>query len=152
MLVRSELGLREQETALGVTWLDEAPPPSGVPLGFGREVAEAQVKRRAFLAGIGMKVETDAGLSAAQKTELLRRDLAQAGRTLSGEIGKPYSPAPDRGHVGGTYREPVFRVSGKFGTAARDGCVGCCARGSDIVDARAWDWNGRLIMKAAIST
>ena len=114
VLVRSELGLGDQETALGITWLDEAPPLSGAPLGFGREVSEAQAKRRAFLAGIGMKVGVDAGLSAAQRTELLKRDLAQAGRTLSEEIGKPYAPAPERGHVDGTYREPVSRVSGKF--------------------------------------
>ena len=119
VLVRSELGLAGQETAMGVTWLDDVPAPSSVPLGFGKDVAEAQVKRRAFLAGIGMKVETDAGLSAAQKTELLKRDLAQAGRTLSGEIGKPYSPAPDRGHVEGTYREPVSRVSGEFAVIER---------------------------------
>jgi len=72
------------------------------------------VKRRAFLAGIGMKVEAGAGLSASQKAELMKRDLAQAGRSLSDEIGKPYSPTPDRGHVDGTYREPVSRVSGKF--------------------------------------
>ncbi len=119
LLVRSQLGLKDQEAALGVTWLDEAPPPSGIPLGFGQEVAETQVKRRAFLAGIGMKVEAGAGLSAAQKSELLKRDLAQAGRSLSDEIGKPYSPAPDRGNVDGTYREPVSRVSGKFAVLER---------------------------------
>lgn len=119
LLVRSELGLKDQETALGVTWLDEAPPPSGVPLGFGQEVAEAQVKRRAFLAGLGMKVEAGSGLAAAQKSELLKRDLAQAGRELSEEIRKPYSPAPERGHVDGTYREPVSRVSGKFAVIER---------------------------------
>ena len=117
--MRSELGLKDQETALGVTWLDEASTPSGVPLGFGQEVTEAQVKRRAFLAGLGMKVETGSGLSAAQKSELLKRDLAQAGRELSDEIGKPYSPAPERGHVDGTYREPVSRVSGKFAVLER---------------------------------
>ena len=119
VLVRSELGLKDQETALGVTWLDDAPVPSGVPLGFGREVSEAQVKRRAFLAGIGMSVERGAGLTAAQKSELLKRDLAQAGRSISEEIGKPYSPAPERGHVDGTYREPVSRVSGKFAVIER---------------------------------
>jgi len=119
LLVRSELGLKDQETALGVTWLDEVPSASGVPLGFGQEVAEAQVKRRAFLAGLGMKVEAGAGLSAAQKSELLKRDLMQAGRTLSEEIGKPYSPAPERGHVDGAYREPVSRVSGKFAVIER---------------------------------
>jgi type IV secretory pathway VirD2 relaxase len=119
LLVRSQLGLKSQETALGVTWLDEAPSPSGVPLGFGQEVAEAQVKRRAFLAKIGMKVETSAGLSAGQKFELLKRDLAQAGRSLSNEFGKPYSPAPERGHVDGTYREPISRVSGKFAVIER---------------------------------
>ncbi|MEZ6002060.1 DUF3363 domain-containing protein, partial [Hyphomonas sp.] len=119
LLVQTELGLKDQETALGVTWLDEAPSASGVPLGFGQEVAEAQVKRRAFLAGIGMKVEAGAGLSAAQKSELLKRDLAQAGRELSEEIRKPYSPAPDRGHVDGTYREPASRVSGKFAIIER---------------------------------
>ena len=119
VLVRSELGLKEQESALGVTWLDEAPPPSGVPLGFGQEVAEAQVKRRAFLAGIGMRVEAGIGLTAAQKTDLLERDLAQTGRTLAEEIGKPYSPAPERGRVDGTYREPVSRLSGKFAVIER---------------------------------
>ena len=119
LLVRSELGLKDQESALGLTWLDEAPPPSGVPIGFGQEVADAQVKRRAFLAGIGMKVEAGAGLSAAQKSELLKRDLAQAGRSLSDEIGKPYSPAPERGRIDGTYREPVSRVSGKFAVIER---------------------------------
>ncbi len=119
LLVRSELGLKDQETALGVTWLDEAPPPSGVPLGFGQEVAEAQVKRRAFLAGLGMNVEAGAGLSASQKAELLKLDLAQAGRSLSDEIGKPYSPAPERGHVDGTYREPVSRTSGMFAVIER---------------------------------
>jgi len=119
LLVRSELGLKGQESALGITWLDETPPPSGVPIGFGEEVAEAQVKRRAFLAGIGMNVEAGTGLSAAQKSKLLKRDLAQAGRFLSEEIGKPYSPAPERGHVDGTYREPVSRVSGKFAVIER---------------------------------
>ena len=119
VLVRSKLGLADQETALGVTWLDEAPSPPGAPLGFAQEVAEAQTKRRAFLAGIGIKVEAGIGLSAAQKTELLKRDLTQAGRTLSGELGKPYSPAPERGHVDGTYRAPVSRVSGKFAVIER---------------------------------
>ena len=90
-----------------------------MPLGFGKEVAEAQVKRRAFLAGIGMKMGVEAGLSAAQRTELLKLDLAQAGRTLSEGIGKPYTPAPERGHVDGTYREPVSRVSGKFAVIER---------------------------------
>ncbi|KJS37613.1 MULTISPECIES: DUF3363 domain-containing protein [Hyphomonas] len=119
VLVRSELGLADQETALGVTWLDDVPAPSGVPLGFGKEVAEAQVKRRAFLTGIGMKVAAGTGLSAAQKTELMKRDFARAARTLSVEIGKPYSPAPERGHVDGTYREHVSRVSGKFAVIER---------------------------------
>ncbi|MEZ6001034.1 DUF3363 domain-containing protein [Hyphomonas sp.] len=119
LLVRSELGLKDQETALGVTWLDEAHSASGVPLGFGHEVAEAQLKRRAFLAGIGMKVEAGGGLSAAQKAELMKRDLAQAGRSMGDEIGKPYSPAPERGHVDGIYREPISRVSGKFAVIER---------------------------------
>ena len=74
---------------------------------------------RALVAGIGMKVETGTGLSAAQKSELLKRDLAQAGRSLSDEIGKPYSPAPERGHVNGTYREAISRVSGKFAVIER---------------------------------
>ena len=54
MLVHSEMGLAEQTHALGVTWLDEAPTPIGVPLGFGREVMDAQLKRRLFLAEIGI--------------------------------------------------------------------------------------------------
>ena len=119
MLVHSEMGLAEQTHALGVTWLDEAPAPAGVPLGFGREVADAQIKRHLFLAEIGIAANDGKALTQAQKSELLRRDLAQAGRKLSEEIGKPYSPAPTRGHVDGIYREPVSRVSGKFAVIER---------------------------------
>jgi type IV secretory pathway VirD2 relaxase len=119
VLVHSEMGLAEQSTALGVTWLDEAPSPSGVPLGFGREVTDAQVNRRAFLAEIGIAANDGKALTQAQRMELMRRDLAQAGRRLSEEIGKPYSPAPTRGHVDGIYREPVSRVSGKFAVIER---------------------------------
>ena len=119
VLVHSEMGLAEQSTALGVTWLDEAPSPSGVPLGFGREVTDAQVKRRAFLAKIGIAANDRKALTQAQRMELMRRDLAQAGRTLSEEIGKPYSPAPARGHVDGVYRERVSPVSGKFAVIER---------------------------------
>jgi type IV secretory pathway VirD2 relaxase len=117
--VHSEIGLSEQIRALGVTWLDELPPPSGAPLGFGRDAADAQLKRRAFLREIGISADVGKALTQAQKTDLMRRDLAQAGRTLSEEIGKPYSPAPVRGHVDGIYREPVSRVSGKFAVIER---------------------------------
>ena len=58
-------------------------------------------------------------MTQAQRMELIRRDLAQAGRTLGEEIGKPYSLAPARGHVDGVYREPVSRVSGKFAVIER---------------------------------
>ena len=90
-----------------------------MPLGFGREVTDAQVKRRAFLAKIGIAANDRKALTQAQRMELMRRDLAQAGRTLSEEIGKPYSPAPARGHVDGIYRQPVSRVSGKFAVIER---------------------------------
>mgnify|MGYP003634870959 FL=1 len=119
MLVHSEIGLAAQVHALGVTWLDEAPSPAGIPLGFGREVADAQVKRRLFLAEIGIAANDGKAMTQAQRMELIRRDLAQAGRTLSEEIGKPYSLAPARGHVDGVYREPVSRVSGKFAVIER---------------------------------
>ena len=119
MLMHSALGLAEQTHALGVTWLDEAPTPAGIPLGFGREVADAQVKRRLFLAEIGIAANDGKAMTQAQRMELIRRDLAQAGRTLSEEIGKPYSPAPGRGHVAGVYRELMSRVSGKFAVIER---------------------------------
>jgi hypothetical protein len=119
IMVHSEMDLSEQVKTLGVTWLDELPLPSGAPLGFGRDAADAQLKRRAFLREIGISAEFGKALTQAQKSDLMRRDLAQAGRTLSEEIGKPYSPAPVRGHVDGIYREPVSRVSGRFAVIER---------------------------------
>jgi hypothetical protein len=119
IMVHSEMGLSEQVKALGVTWLDELPPPPGVPLGFGRDAAEAQLKRRAFLREIGISADPGKALTPAQKSNLIRRDLAQAGRALSEEVGKPYSPAPVRGHVDGIYRGAVSRVSGRFAVIER---------------------------------
>ncbi|MEH6487906.1 DUF3363 domain-containing protein [Hyphomonas oceanitis] len=119
MLVHSELGLAEQTQALGVTWLDETPQPSGIPIGFGREVADAQTQRRAFLAKIGIAANDGKVLTEAQRMELVRRDLAHGARILSDEIGKPYSPAPTQGHLEGIYREPMTRVSGKFAVIER---------------------------------
>jgi len=46
--------------------------------------------------------------------KLENMDLDALGDKLSSELGKAYNPAPQSGRISGTYREAIFRPSGKY--------------------------------------
>ena len=117
--VESPLSLAAQIKALGLTWIDTFVAPADMLHGFGRQTADAQLLRRAFLAEIGIAADDGKPLTPEHKAELIRRDLAQAAQTLRQTIGKPYAPSPTQGEVAGIYRGPVARISGKFAVVER---------------------------------
>ena len=117
--IHSELGLSNQIKAIGLTWLDETPRSKSVPFGFGKDVAEARLKRCVFLSKIGIAADTGRPLTNKQKAELLRRDLSKAGHDLSKSLGKTYRAAPQSGEIEGIYQKSVSLVSGNFAVIER---------------------------------
>ena len=117
--VESPLSLSAQIKALGLTWIDTFVAPTDMLHGFGRQTADAQLMRRAFLAEIGISPDDGKPLTPEHQAELIRRDLAQAAQTLKQTIGKPYAPSAAQGEVAGIYRGPVARISGKFAIVER---------------------------------
>ena len=114
--ILSRVPLAQLPKTLGKTWLDEElrhQTRSGRYEGFGEQVDTAKVKRRAFLVEQGFLSDKDR-VSEATLKALETRDLKAAAKSLSGSLGKPYSPAPDKADITGTYRDVVIRPSGKY--------------------------------------
>ena len=119
---RSSLGLSDMKTAIGATWLDEqlmGDSNERLMSGFGAEVEAAKSARRQFLVEQGIIAGIRNDVTQASLDELTRRDLFEAGNSLTDRYGKPYSPAPSSGRLNGTYRGVVDRPSGKFAIIER---------------------------------
>jgi len=118
----SSLSLKQMETVMGATWLDQSMiggDNDGTPRGFGADVEQAKAIRRNFLFKSGILKVRSEPLSKTHLDQLERRDLANAGNDLTREFGKPYSAAPANGHVKGIYAKPIDRPSGKYAVIER---------------------------------
>ena len=123
--VLSTLTIDAQVTAEGATWLDRRLAgdleADLAGTGFGAEARGGAQARKRFLMRTGRITEDQAHKRLAQKVlrELERKDLADAARGLSKELGKPYSEIAQRGTVDGVYLRPVDRVSGRYALIER---------------------------------
>ena len=120
----STMPLKQLDTAMGATWLDKelmgGTVKSNASLrGFGAEIEQAKLQRRAFLFKSGILNSKNERLNRSHLAELERRDLADAGRELSREYGKPYAAAPADGRIKGIYDKPIDRPSGKYAVIER---------------------------------
>lgn len=120
----STMPLKQLQTAMGATWLDKellGETVEGNPSlrGFGAEIEQAKLQRRNFLFKSGILKSKNERLNRIHLTELERRDLADAGRELSREYGKPYTDAPADGRIKGIYDRPIERPSGKYAVVER---------------------------------
>jgi hypothetical protein len=117
---RSDLGLKQQITAGGATWLDyrlvEREP---IPLangGFGGQVREALKARTDHLVAEGLARR--AGPRLILQRDLLntlrRRELSMVAAKLTAETGLSHLNAPEGTHVAGTYRRRFVLASGRF--------------------------------------
>lgn len=120
VLPLSSLPLDRQIHADGATWLDgelvaEKPEPLR-DAGFGREVRDAQMKRRQWLIAEGLaRAEQDRVVYRANMLGLLRRrELTRVADQLSGELGLAYVETKSGGRVEGIYRRAVDLASGRF--------------------------------------
>jgi hypothetical protein len=120
LALRSDLGLEDQVTAPGATWLDrQLVAPEPLPLGeggFGAEVRQAVEARADHLIGEGLARRQGQRLVLARDLldTLRRRELEAAAEKLSADTGLPYRPAAAGQPVAGTYRRRIDLASGRF--------------------------------------
>ena len=116
----SHLTLDQQVGADGATWLDrdlvsDHPDPSR-DSGFGREVHEAQARRRQWLIAEGLAREEQGRVvyRANMLATLRRREVARVAGQLSDQLGLAYVETPSGEPVEGTLRRSVELASGKY--------------------------------------
>ena len=107
------------------TWIDRE-LESGAPepirdTGFGRDLHEAQARRRQWLVAQGFAEEA-AGGSAFPKgmiAALQRRELLRVAGQLADELKMPFGEAAEGARIEGIYRRSVDLVSGRFAVIER---------------------------------
>ncbi|SBV92701.1 conserved hypothetical protein [uncultured Alphaproteobacteria bacterium] len=116
----SHLTLDRQVGTDGATWLDrelvsDHPEPTR-DSGFGREVREAQARRRQWLIAEGLAHEEQNRIvyRANMLATLRRRELTRVAGQLSEELGLAYVEARPGEPVEGTLRRSVQFASGKY--------------------------------------
>ena len=119
---QSSLTLKQMETIIGATWLDQSLADGEANFqarGFGKEVELAKAKRRHHLFNMGILKSRTAQITDRHLAELQRRDLAGAGEELSQEFGKPYAATPESGRIKGIYAKAIQRPSGRYAVVER---------------------------------
>lgn len=121
----SSLPLEQQIGAEGATWLDrelvaEVPSPSR-DAGFGKEMRNAQNRRRQWLIEQGLARDEEGGFVCRSNllATLKRRELSRAGAQLSEELRLPFTEHQPGERIEGIYLRPVNLVSGRFALIER---------------------------------
>ncbi|MER8804453.1 relaxase/mobilization nuclease RlxS [Mesorhizobium sp. M0998] len=116
----SSTPLEQQVSFDGATWLDRE-LVSDIPealhsSGFGRDVREAQGRRRQWLIAQGLaREEQNRIVYRANMLSMLRqRELNRVAGQLSNELGLPYSEAQSGDRIEGTLRRSVELAGGKY--------------------------------------
>ncbi|RUW54106.1 VirD2 family relaxase/mobilization nuclease [Mesorhizobium sp. M8A.F.Ca.ET.021.01.1.1] len=120
LAVRSDLGVHEQITAAGATWLDRqaiARAPAALSIGgFGAEVRQAMEQRADHLIseGLAQRIGGRVVFTSNLIETLRRRELERVGERLAAEAGRPFNRAASGDHVAGIYRQRFALASGRF--------------------------------------
>ncbi|RCK40514.1 conjugal transfer protein TraI [Thalassospira profundimaris] len=116
----SHLSLGQQLESDGATWLDRelvgSDPVHVRDAGFGREVRDAQARRRQWLIAQGLaRQEQDRIIYRSDMIDTLqKRELARMARQLSKELGLHYVETGSGERVEGTLRRSVELASRKY--------------------------------------
>ncbi|HEX7929355.1 MAG TPA: DUF3363 domain-containing protein [Sphingomicrobium sp.] len=107
------------------TWIDrrlsdEQPEPAR-DAGFGREVREAEGRRRQWLVEQELAIERDGDLHMSRNSleQLRRRELLRVAGRLSGELGKPFEAVREGQRIEGVLKRSVDMVSGRHALIER---------------------------------
>ncbi|WP_192244281.1 relaxase/mobilization nuclease RlxS [Mesorhizobium silamurunense] len=116
----SSMPLEKQVGFDGATWIDQElvsdTPEILRNAGFGREVLEAQARRRQWLIAQGLiHEEQDRIVYRANMVSILRhRELTRVAGQLSDELDLPYTEAQTGNRLQGTLRRSVELAGGKY--------------------------------------
>ena len=107
------------------TWLDREAvaivPEQLRDAGFGRDVADAQARRRQWLIGQGFAAETDGAVT--YRTGLIatlqRREVSKVAGQLSSELDLPFTEASIGARIDGVLRRSIDLTSGRFALVER---------------------------------
>lgn len=113
--VLSRIALEDLPQTIGKTWLDNELMSGAIHTahGFAEDVESVKAQRRQFLMNEKL-LSKDGVVTNGTLEKLEKMDLDALGKTLSGELGKAYSPAPQSGSLSGIYRKAIHRPSGKY--------------------------------------
>jgi len=113
--------LQDLASVIGRTWLDEElTNETSIPdTGYGAEVRAALIARRQFLMQQGILENETTVLTQSHLNALEKRDLAEAAKKLSTQLGKPYLESTRQGRIAGHYRAAITRPSGKYAIIER---------------------------------
>ncbi|WPZ35849.1 relaxase/mobilization nuclease RlxS [Thalassobaculum sp. OXR-137] len=116
----SHLTLDQQIGSDGATWLDRelvsSQPETTRDSGFGRDLREAQSRRRQWLIAEGLAREEQGSTiyRANMLTTLRRRELTRVAGQLSEQLGLAYAETRPGDQVEGTLRRSLELASGKY--------------------------------------
>ena len=120
LAVRSDLDIRAQVTASGVTWLDRQAvsrdPVALSDAGFGVEVRQAMKRRAEHLIEEGQAERQGSRVVFARRLldRLRDREVGALAEKIAAETGMSYDRADTGDHVMGTYRRCFALASGRF--------------------------------------
>ena len=120
LAVRSDLGVDQQITASGATWLDRQAiarePAALAESGFGAEVRDALDRRAEHLVKQGLAERQGRRIIFTRSLlDTLRRvELGTLGDRLAADTGKPFKRAASGDFVAGAYRQRLSLASGRF--------------------------------------
>ncbi len=122
MEMASRVNLQTMRTAIGATWLDEHlrdHDDNVTARGFGGEVEQARVARRAFLHREGVLKNMTDRIDDKILATLNRRDMEAAAKSVAQKLGKEFTPAPRSGRISGKYVERLDRPGGRYAVIER---------------------------------
>lgn len=123
--ILSSIPLENLVGAEGATWLDRqlvAENPVDLrATGFGKEVKDAQSRRRQWL--VEHDLASEEGARTVYRSNLLavlqRRELGKVGAQLSGELGLSFAEPIQGERIEGVYRKALDLISGRFAIIER---------------------------------
>lgn len=119
MTVLSWLPLEQLVERDAVTWLDTEPRDLAVGShGFGKELADARMRRKAFLRAQGL-LSQEGKLNPAKEDTLRRTEVEGQGRRMERLLGKQFVPMQAGERVEGKFTKAVDLAAGRYAVIER---------------------------------
>lgn len=117
--VKSWIDLDAQIEARAPVWLDNADEKEFGDTGVGADIADARIKRAAFLKKEGLWSDEAGGIAPAEKEKLAAAAVEGAASREARRTGRTYVAMTASAPFEGVYEKPVYLGHGRFALVAR---------------------------------